>query len=278
MNRPLDLTASWPVDNVSAAIVQNGVVVDSVGATDRPFRLASVGKTITAWTCLVAVEEGTISLDDRIGPDDGHVRTIRHALAHAGGYGFNAGDTFSAPERRRMYGNAGIEAAADHLATQAGMSFDEYLRLGVLEPLGMASTEVRGSPAFQMWSTVDDLVRFIAEVTTPSLISASTAAEAIRPQFPDLGGIVPGVGRFDTCPWGLGFEIRGGKQPHWTGARNTPATYGHFGGAGTMMWIDPGHHDLALVALTDRSFDEWADEALRLWPELSDAVIEHAET
>jgi hypothetical protein len=31
--------------------------------------------------------------------------------------------------------------------------------------------------------------------------------------------------------------------------------------------------DLALVALTDRPFDEWRDDALRLWPALGDAVL-----
>jgi hypothetical protein len=39
-----------------------------------------------------------------------------------------------------------------------------------------------------------------------------------------------------------------------------------------MFWIDPDV-DLALVALADRDFDEWADIALRVWPQLSDAVI-----
>jgi CubicO group peptidase (beta-lactamase class C family) len=91
-------------------------------------------------------------------------------------------------------------------------------------------------------------------------------------QFPELPGVLPEFGRFDPCPWGLGFEIRGAKAPHWTGRRNSPATFGHFGGAGTVLWVDPGV-DVACVALTDRSFDEWADDARRLWPELADAVL-----
>ena len=78
---------------------------------------------------------------------------------------------------------------------------------------------------------------------------------------PSSAGIVPGVGRFDPCPWGLGVEIRGEKSPHWTGRANSPATFGHFGGAGTMMWVDP-LADVGVVALTDRPFDEWRDEAL----------------
>ncbi len=68
------------------------------------------------------------------------------------------------------------------------------------------------------------------------------------------------------------MEIRGHKTPHWTGSTNSPETFGHFGGAGTVLWVDPGD-DLACVALTDRPFDEWAADALRLWPELADAVI-----
>ena len=274
MTRALDLTREWPVPTVAAAAVRHGTVLDRIGPVDHLFRLASIGKTLVAWACLIAVEEGTVSLSDPVGPDDGSERTLRHLLAHAGGYGFDAGDRIIAPERRRIYGNAGIEVAAEHLASAAGMTFEEYLRIGLLDPLAMENTELRGSPAVDLWSSVSDLERFVAEVTDPTLISPETAAMAIRPQYPTLGGIVPGVGRFDTCPWGLGFEVRGDKAPHWTGTRNSAATYGHFGGAGTMMWVDPGHGDLGLIALTDRAFDEWAAEALQLWPALSDALIE----
>ena len=116
----------------------------------------------------------------------------------------------------------------------------------------------------------------VAEVpSSMALISAGSAAEFRSVQFPGLQGVVPGVGRFDDCPWGLGAEIRGTKQPHWTGSRNSPATFGHFGGAGTLLWVDPGVH-VACVALTDRPFDEWATEALRLWPAFSDAVLAEA--
>jgi CubicO group peptidase (beta-lactamase class C family) len=59
------------------------------------------------------------------------------------------------------------------------------------------------------------------------------------------------------------------------GGANSPATFGHFGGAGTMMWVDPAAH-VALVALTDLPFDDWADTALQVWPALSDAVVADA--
>ena len=58
-------------------------------------------------------------------------------------------------------------------------------------------------------------------------------------QFPGLVGVLPGFGRMDPNDWGLGFELRDAKSPHWTGARNSPRTFGHFGGSGTFLWVDP---------------------------------------
>lgn len=274
----LELTDTWPVDNVSAAVVIDGETVASHGPTDRSFRLASISKTITAWAVLIAVEEGIIGLDTVIAPDV-NAATLRHLLAHAGGYGFDGSGPVAPIERKRIYSNTGIEVAADAVAHASDMTFEEYLRLGVLDPLAMSSTELHGSPAYDMSSTVDDIAAFMSELMNPTLLSSATAAAAVRPHFASLGGIVPGVGRFAACPWGLGFEVRGDKSPHWTGRLNSAATFGHYGGAGTLMWIDPDcipGHSVGLVALTDRPFTEWAGEALRVWPELSDAVVHSA--
>jgi CubicO group peptidase (beta-lactamase class C family) len=108
----------------------------------------------------------------------------------------------------------------------------------------------------------------------PGLISAATAHEAVTIQFPELGGVIPGLGSFKPNPWGLGIEIRQHKTPHWTGTKNSPQTFGHFGGSGSMMWIDP-QVDVAVIACTDRNFDEWSGEALSAWPSLSDAVLDY---
>lgn len=69
--------------------------------------------------------------------------------------------------------------------------------------------------------------------------------------------------------WGLGFEIRNSKSPHWTGECNSTRTFGHFGQSGGFIWVDP-KADLALVVLTARDFGDWA---LDLWPAISDAVL-----
>lgn len=280
--RALELIATWPVANVGAAVLRidqgRDPVVHRAGDPVAHYRLASISKPITAWGCLVAVEEGLLGLDSPVGQPG---CTLAHLLAHAGGYPFDGGEPVADPGRRRIYSNTGIELAASAVAAAAEMPFEQYLREAVLEPLGMRSTALRGSPAHGVWSTVDDLVRFLLEVLRPRLLAAATVASATRPAFPDLAGIVPGIGRFDPCPWGLGFEIHGAKHPHWMGDHNSAAACGHFGGAGTMCWIDrdavPGT-ELALVALTDRPFDEWSIEAMRCWPELSDAVIAEVAT
>lgn len=278
--RALDQVRNWPVTNVSAATIvvtdATDPVIETVGDQVRRYWLASIAKTITAWAVLVAVEEGVADLALPIGQPG---CTLRHLLSHAGGYAFDGSEPIAAPQRRRIYSNTGIELAAAEVATQAGMSFEQYLHEAVLEPLHMVSTELRGSPAHALWSTCADVVRFIKEVIRPTLISSGTATEATQPVFAELAGVLPGVGRYPRNTWGLGFEVKGDKAPHWTGQRNSAQTFGHFGGAGTFVWVDPGAlHDrtVACVALTDAPFDNWAAEALVAWPALSDTVLGEA--
>ncbi len=173
---------------------------------------------------------------------------------------------------RRIYSNAGIEVASDHVAARSGIAFADYLVEAVIAPLGLDRTSLRGSPAHGVHSCLSDMLTFVHEVRQPTLISPSTAQEAVRVQFSDLAGMVPGIGSFDPNPWGLGVEIHGDKHPHWMGTLPSADTFGHFGGSGTMFWVDP-HANLALVALTDRPFDEWAESARLAWSSLSDAVI-----
>jgi CubicO group peptidase (beta-lactamase class C family) len=261
------LVAGWPVDTLSVGVTDPTDTVGLAGDPEWVTRIASVGKLPVGLAALVALEEGTVDLDEPAGPEGS---TVRHLLAHASGLAFDQDRSIAPPGRRRIYSNAGIERFADHLAARAGMPFEEYLRLGVLEPLGMADTQLRGSPAGAMLSTVSDLLIFSRELLGPNLVAATTLAEATRPQFPDLAGVLPDVGRFDPNPWGLTFEIRDGKQPHWTGKRNSPATFGHFGGVSSFLWVDPSAK-LATVVLTDRPFGPWA---LETWPAFSDSMLE----
>ncbi len=256
----------------AAAVFAPGQVLETLGDSTWRVRIASVSKLVASLVVLVALDEETLDIDEPAGPPGS---TVRHLLAHASGLHFNQHRTVTAPGQRRIYSNTGIEQLADHLAGRAGMPFEEYQRRAVLEPLGMAATSLRGSPAHDVWSNVDDLSRLVLELLTPTLVSAETLRAATSIQFPELRGVVPGLGSFDPNPWGLGFEVRGDKSPHWTGSSNSPSTFGHFGGSGTFLWVDP-EHQLAALALTDRQFGEWS---LAVWPAFSDEVIRaHATT
>jgi CubicO group peptidase (beta-lactamase class C family) len=265
----LGLTATWPVTTVAAAVLLPDGSSAGSGPVHHPFHIASVTKLLTAWATLIACEEGIVHLDQPVGQRD---CTLRHLLSHAGGYSFDGERPIAAPGRRRIYSNTGVELAAQAVATAAGMPFATYLREAVLEPLGMTASELRGSAAYGLRSTVTDLIAFMRELRTPRLLGSASATEFHTVQFPELAGLVPGIGRFDPCPWGLGPEIRGHKQPHWTGTHNSPDTYGHFGGSGTLLWVDPGVQ-IACLALTDRPFVEWSAEALIAWPRFADAVL-----
>ena len=259
-------TGGWEAANIAAAVVAPTGTIATIGPGDRSFRLASVTKLLAAYACLIAVEEGTLDLDEPTGPPG---VTVRHLLAHAGGYGFDT-DILLLPERKRIYSNTGFDALADHLAHNAGMPAEEYVTAAVFEPLEMFHTDLRGgSLAHGAWSTGADLARFAGELLRPTLLSAETLAEATTVQYPELAGILPGIGPQKPNDWGLGFEIRGWKTPHWTGRTNSPKTFGHFGAAGSFLWVDPAI-DRSLIVLTDRNFGPWA---LSAWPPLADAVV-----
>jgi CubicO group peptidase (beta-lactamase class C family) len=257
----------WPVPHAAAAVVAaDGTVLAVAGEQEREFRLASVTKPLVAYAVLIAVEEGAVSWDDPAGPDGS---TVRHLAAHASGVSFEDGVVQAKPGVRRIYSNRGFELLADAVAAGAGMPFDEYLHEAVLEPLRMRSKRLEGSPAAGAVSTGADMARFAAELQTPTLVSAVTVDEATSVAFPELAGILPGYGRQTPNDWGLGFEIRDGKSPHWTGAHSSPRTYGHFGQSGTFLWVDP-EAGVACVVLTDRDFGPWAIEA---WPPFTDRVL-----
>ena len=255
----------WGADNAAAAVVRPDGVVARHGPAEHVFRWASVTKPATALATLVAIEEGAVDLDEPAGPPDA---TVRHLLAHTSGLPFHEGPPIARPGERRIYSNQGFETLAAHVEARTEIGFPEYLAAAVFRPLGMAA-ELRGSAGADVHGTLADLERFAIELLRPTLVAPETLAEATSVQFPGLKGVLPGVGRFDPLDWGLGFELKSEKPNHWTGTLASPRTFGHFGGSGTFLWVDP-ERSLALAVLSDREFDEWAKSA---WPALSDAVV-----
>jgi CubicO group peptidase (beta-lactamase class C family) len=243
-------------------------VLETYGDVDAVYELASVTKPLVALAVLVAVEEGALGLDDPAGPPGA---TVRHLLAHASGLAMENADVVARPGSRRVYSNTGFAVLGDHLAAVTGIALPDYLHQAVCEPLGLRATALVGPAGSGARASVADLATVAGELLSPGrLVHPSTVGEMATVQFPGLVGVVPGFGRQPTNDWGLGFEIRDGKAPHWTGSRNSPATFGHFGRAGTFLWVDPVAR-LGLVVLTDTEFEQWAKDA---WPPLADTVLE----
>lgn len=291
----LDLVGTWDVDAAAVGVIRLGPgrdpsrpreaeTIGVVGPETRSFPWASVTKPVTALAVLVAVEEGTLSLDLPAGPPGS---TIRHLLSHASGLapdvapglGTSRPARLPEPGTRRIYSNAGYELLAEAVVEHSGMSFRDYVSAAVLEPLGMSATVFAPRPnqsipassgaAAGLAGPLRDLIALVDEWSVPTLIGSETHALATAAAFPGLAGVVPGFGRFDPCDWGLGVEIRGQKQPHWTGALNSPGTFGHFGQSGSFFWVDPAA-GLACAGLADSPFGPWATTA---WPTLSDALL-----
>jgi CubicO group peptidase (beta-lactamase class C family) len=274
-----DLLAGWPVANAALAVVGPDRVLATEGNLEHRFWLASVTKPLTGLAALVAVQEGALELDAELAGQPGWPAelagllpgaTLRHVLAHASGLAPDRLNRVAATGTRRVYSNIGFDLIGELIDAATEIPFPDYLAEAVFGPLGMAGAVLAGSPARDAWASVQDLIPVLAELLVPGrLLDPSVLADASTAQFAGLPGVLPGYGGQRDNAWGLSFEIRADKQPHWTSAENSAASYGHFGQGGTMFWIDPEAR-LGLVALADERFGDWAVEA---WPVLSTEVL-----
>ncbi|MGO2481117.1 serine hydrolase domain-containing protein [Glutamicibacter ardleyensis] len=259
----------WPVDNAVCVIIgTGGQILDSYGDTEHSYALASVTKLLSAYAFLIALEEEAITLDDPVGPRGS---TVRHLLAHTSGYDFDSEKIRFQPGAKRGYSNVGFDILSHHLESETGITLQNYAREAIFQPLGMTNTTIGGSGAKDGWSTASDLSQFAAELIAPKLLSRGTLDSATNVQFDRVSGLLPGYGNQSPNDWGLGFEIRGRKNPHWTGSSQPTNTVGHFGQSGTYLWLEP-ELPLACVTLTDKNFGSWST---KLWSPFNDAVHEY---
>ncbi len=255
----------WPVPFAAAGLTGADATIATRGDTTRSVELASVSKPVAALATLVAAEEGVVDLDEPAGPPGA---TLRHLLAHASGLPFEGRTPISSPGRRRIYSNEGFAVLGAHLAQRAAMPFADYVRAAVCDPLGLR-LDPAGHPGAGMHACLEDLLAFGRELLRPRLVAAETHEEMVRVQFPGLDGVLPEYGRFSPLDWGLGVELKGEKAPHWSGALTSPSMFGHYGGSGTFLWVDP-ELGVACAVLTTRRFGDWAKEA---WPPFCDGIV-----
>lgn len=258
---------AWPTGSSGVVVVDAAGEVGRGGDVTSVRPWASVTKILTALTVLRAVDSGVLALDEAAGPPGS---TVRHLLAHASGLAVDSDKLLAAPGVRRVYSNRGFEVVAEHVAVRAGRPFAALLEEWVVEPLGLTGTTLVGSPAHGAVGPTTDLGRLGHEILAPTVLPPALIASGSTVAFPGLAGVLPGFGRQDPNDWGLGFEIRGSKAPHWTAADNSPSTFGHFGQAGSFLWVDPVA-GLACACAGDTPFGPWSATA---WPSLSARVLE----
>ena len=194
---------------------------------------------------------GHVDLDEPAGPPGS---TFRHLLAHASGPAVRGRERRSrGPASGGSTRTRASRCSPSTSRERAEMPFADYLGAAVLGRSGSArSCEARRPPGSTARSTTccaspRELLapdaRRAGDARRGDVACSSRASSACCPDF----------GRMEPNDWGLGFELRDAKSPHWTGTRNSPRTFGHFGGSGTFLWVDP-EAELALACLTDLEF------------------------
>ena len=254
---------------VTGAPAPDGGALYESGDVDEIFPFASVTKPIVAWSALVAVDRGLLDLDAPAGAPAPDGATIGHLLSHSSGIAADSDERLASPGTRRIYSNRGIEILGQWLQEATGTPLETWVETTVLEPLGMASVLIPGSPAHSGEGSARDLSLFARELASPRLVSPALAERACAPVLPELDGVLPGYGRQVPNPFGLGVEVRGAKSPHWTGKGNSPQTFGHFGQSGSFMWVDPVAERQAVFL----GAEPFGQIHRKTWPALGDQIL-----
>lgn len=244
-----------PFGHALAVVGRGGVLLEE-GERRRVYPLASVTKLLAARAAQVAIDRGLLGLDDPAGPPGS---TIRHLLAHASGLAPDSDRVLARPGARRIYSNRGFEVLGGAVERATGTPFAEWVDESLGVPLGLVDAEVPGSPARSGVASLADLEAVAGELLAPRLVSPRLDREATDVAFPGIPGVLPGYGRFADNAWGLGFEIRSDKRPHWTAPDAGPWVFGHFGQSGAFVWVDR-RRGLAGIFLGEAPFGAWHRE------------------
>jgi CubicO group peptidase (beta-lactamase class C family) len=278
---------------------------------DTRFALASLTKPLTAAACLCAVEEELIGLDDEVRDGFTLRHLLSHCSGLPAESSDPDVRPLEPPGSYRRYSNAGYALAARLVEQRSEMPFRDYLRSSVLDPLGMdaslglepadsARTAVVRQPGLwrdgqQFFNSAAFRAAALAEsggyacatgyasflrclldrgrARHGALLAPETVDDMLSTQFGELPGGVEVVALWDACPWGLGLDVRGTREPHWTGDALSPSANTHFGSSGTLAWIDR-ERGLGLVVLASRGSYSgwWMGEGG--WADLTAAVLE----
>ena len=240
---PVAFTASFRAANRAPRV--------DIRTTDR-FNLASLNKIVTAVAILQLVERKKIGLDDRLrsllpkepmSDEVGEVQ-LKHLLSHTSGLKYDLQSLSFTPGSAYAYNNFNFGLLGDIISAATGLRYDDYIRLHILGPMGMANTasiefrrfnsqvvignyeDIRGeefvvspNPYLQkypgsamggMYSTADDLLRFAEGLRTHKLLQPASLgmmrAAKTELHAPNYGF---GVMRGDGGIWGHSGRLPG---------------------------------------------------------------------
>lgn len=259
--------------------------VDAVGVIDasgelhvfgKPrgrYSFASVTKLLTTHVIGDAVSSGFVTFEDII--DNGYFSkgqvSLADLLSHSSGIRPEYQECF-VPRQKRIYTNEAFEIAGDFVIQRLGESFSKC-NIGDLFAQGLgthlhSTISIDSSCAYSASGTFEDLILFAREMREPTFLDLQTHNRLITPYLPELSGILPGWGNYAQNTFGIGYEIKGDKSPHWSGAKSSPQTYGHFGQSGVFVFHD-SIHMVTVSCVTNHDFGPWAKEA---FPAMNDNI------
>jgi CubicO group peptidase (beta-lactamase class C family) len=194
----------------------------------------------------------------------------------------------------------------------AGLRFGEIVQREVLDPLGMRDASMyppeewwpriaqntgdstegretaamfnsaeyrrRGAPAGGLFTTVRGIVPFLRAFLQQGMANGrpwlrrETVAMMMRPQVSGIPGRVGALYQWSAVEWGIGWDVKGAKRPHWSGSLTSDQTISHEGFAGTLVWVDPTRELLAVLFTNHTFADHWNLRPSRLGL-ISDEIV-----
>jgi len=245
--------------------------------------------------------------------DDNQEIRRRHLGLDAFVRSYCRGTPLFPPGTQWSYSNYGFGLAGEIVARLGGRGYHQFVVEKILGPLGMHDSSLQppesawdriawvwlpgephtdferyNSPYFRrlgipwggLYTTPEDLAVFAQAFLERGgtqgrrIVSPATAREMTRNHLGEAVGEAPGPTRaWRAASWGLGWDVKGGKTAHNSGALTSPATFGHTGSSGSMLWVDPAL-DLVCVMIGTRSAESgWADAPAPRRALFSNAVV-----
>lgn len=171
------------IPGAAIAVIKGGKIIKIKGygvatlefnvpvTTETVFEIGSVSKQMTAAGIMLLVQDGKVSLDEKISkylpntPDAWKDVTVRHLLTHTSGIksytslgGFSLSERMTindfikklsphpleyVPGEKNIYSNSGFNLLAYIIETQSGKKYIDFMRERIFLPLGMTKTNDR---------------------------------------------------------------------------------------------------------------------------------------